>query len=588
MHFMWVYQRHFCIGQQCAAKRVFRTLDPQFRPLVFLVGVLANDRGDRYRACVEPEDNFWIESDMFDQIGDRLHEKRATYGESHMLQSHPVAQQRQDDHLTKRAIRDLILQIVEECPTRPDNYTFFASYPVLVDDYWVSTVLGLQSSVISSHYALTKETVPWHECRDIPVARSFIDAVIKQFLSSSEGELRETDAGAGLSQIDTDETLRRAAHLLMRDTVWRLDHDRIEGMSSLFGSCNTIASLPYEQQACVGTIILARSDHPAVQRQLTFQTPTDMTKTRAARKLLELASGELSLHSDSERLYGLATVNSYEAAEENLFTVRILEHHHWELAHANNPLMRVKYGQPYLPQPPFDAPRLCSDLRRVFQDITDTDIQRLTALVEQAEQERHGTILVISADAEAEAQRLRNQATPVEPCLLTPALLKHLTPIDGAVLLSSKGVCYAVGVILDGMATDDGDPGRGARYNSALRYVSSTNANCLSIVISEDRGIVFFPDMRLSIKRSTIDDVISQLRELLDKKKIPLRTFVKILDWLDEHRFYLLPEDCELLNSLVQVIDARLDAQEPREININRPPFTPDPTMDAQKYYEEE
>lgn len=585
-HFMWGYQQHFRIGQGCVAERVFRALDPRFQPQIFLVGVLIEDRDDRFSACVEPEDDFWIESSAFDELGKHVPETCSGYPESRLQQSHPLAQQWQDDRLLRRAVHDLVLNTINKCPTRPRDLTFFASYPVVVDGYLVSTVLGLQTNVLGSHYALTKDVVPLHECRDIPVARSFIDAVIQKFLEYSAEGLEKPAAGAGPSGIDTDETLRSAASSLMTGIVWRIDKHRLEGMHTLFNSCNTIASLHYERQAGSGSIILARSDHSAIHREVTFQTPTDMTKTRAARKLLELASDELSLHSDSEQLYGLATIGAHDPADEDLFTVSILDHHHWELAHAGRPLMRVKYGQPNLPKPPFDAARLRSDLKRLFTGNADENVDRIISLVQQAERERHGTMLVITAAAEKEAHRLRNQATPIVPCTLTPVLLKHLTPIDGAVLISPDGKCYAAGVILDGMATDEGDPSRGARFNSALRYVRSTKDVCLAIVISEDRGIDFVPELRPSIKRSVIDNTITQMRQIRDNQRITRRIFLELLHWLDDHRFYLLPADCELLNELIAEIDARLDVQDPSNIKVLRPPFVPDPTMDPKMYYE--
>jgi hypothetical protein len=157
----------------------------------------------------------------------------------------------------------------------PDDITFYASFPVLVDGFLVSTVIGLQTSVLESHYEMTKASVPLHECRDIPVARSIIDAVIQQVLISSADELQKPDAGASFSAIGVEETLRAAAAQLMTDAVWRIDQNRHSGMHSLYTSCNTIASLHYERQSGSGTIILARREHPAVQRQLIFQTPTD-------------------------------------------------------------------------------------------------------------------------------------------------------------------------------------------------------------------------------------------------------------------------------------------------------------------------
>ena len=56
------------------------------------------------------------------------------------------------------------------------------------------------------------------------------------------------------------------------------------------------------------------------------------------------------------------------------------------------------------------------------------------------------------------------------------------------------GVGQGIGVILEGSATDQGDPSRGARYNSAIRYVETISknpnyANCFAVVISEDGDV---------------------------------------------------------------------------------------------------
>ena len=47
-------------------------------------------------------------------------------------------------------------------------------------------------------------------------------------------------------------------------------------------------------------------------------------------------------------------------------------------------------------------------------------------------------------------------------------------------------ICYSFGVILDGIACiDKGDNSRGARYNSAIKYLES-NPDSIIIIISED------------------------------------------------------------------------------------------------------
>ena len=60
----------------------------------------------------------------------------------------------------------------------------------------------------------------------------------------------------------------------------------------------------------------------------------------------------------------------------------------------------------------------------------------------------------------------------------------NVTSIDGATLLiSRKGICYSIGVILDGKATNKGKSERGARYNSAVRYVENNKKKCVAVII---------------------------------------------------------------------------------------------------------
>ena len=76
---------------------------------------------------------------------------------------------------------------------------------------------------------------------------------------------------------------------------------------------------------------------------------------------------------------------------------------------------------------------------------------------------RNGNLyrLTISASAREEATRLRTQSLGIEPTELTTELVGRLTRIDGALLIDPKGICHAAGVILDGQATEHGDPSRG-------------------------------------------------------------------------------------------------------------------------------
>jgi hypothetical protein len=587
-YFMWGYQPNFRINQEFAAKKIFSLLDKGFDAKVFLVGVLAEDRTDRYPACVEPENDFWVNSTEFDRTRELAEAIRATYKETRSFHSNALAQQWHDDMLTRRAIRDAIQQIVDGNAEKPNDLSWFVSYPSKVEGFFVSVVLGLQTDILEAHPSLKGNKVPIHEDRDMPVATSLIGAAITTYLEKASGELRLPDPGIGSSSLNAEETIRESANKFMMEIAFRTDQDRIEGWHGLLSACNNIARAYYEKSAGVGTIVLAHRDHPAIQRIIDFPRPTNLHVTRGSRKLLQLAAKDLSLHTDSEKIFGLIKVKSYDENREDLFGINFLGHQHWEVTHGDQILMKVRYDQPYLPMPPFDEDKLRIDIKRIFPKSKNKHAELIVALVREAEKESHGTMLLITEAARRESERFRMQGTPIRPKRLNPEILRNLTPIDGAVILNPKGTCYAIGAILDGMATPAGDPGRGSRYNSAIRYIETSTHPCMAIVISEDGGIDFIPNLRPPLKRSQIDNAISTLRQVFSQELIDLRRYNQTMDWLVKHNFYLLPNDCTELNDLSASIENRVRSENPNAIRIVFGEFSPHPEMRPDLYYEEE
>jgi len=585
-HFMWGFQPHFRIEQEVAAEFLFkRRLDDRFRPEVFLVGILANPAPNKWPACVEPEDDFWISSEAFDGVPAHAAQLVPTYPEAAMSQGDPRAQQLQDEDLLKRSIRDAIAEVIAKHPSKPPGMTYRVSYPSKVESYWVVTVLGLQAAVLDGYPSLRKSSVAMHRCRHIPVPASLLGAAISAYLSQAAQDLLVPNPGDKSNRTDAEELLRSAADQLVTGMVWRTDQSCIEGMHGLCRTLTTLASLRYEKAVGAGRLVFARKGHPAITPTVTFATSTPLRSHRLVRKLLELSSDDLPLWCDPDRAYGLAARGEYDATEEDLFEVHFVGHHQWELQHDGEILMRVDVGLPSLPKLPFDEQKLRTDLCRIFRSITTTDVETLVALAREAERESHGTILVISEAAEAEAQRLAPQGTPVTPFRVTPQVIPRLTPIDGAIILDPTGICYAIGTILDGNATQHGDPGRGARYNSAVRYYESASMPCLVAVVSSDGGVDFFPNPPPAIRRAAIDDAISAVKELAKEEKLGRRRYHATLDWLDEHRVYLRAGDCEALNELVSTLEERLRREEDAKVWVVRRPFTPNPQMIEDLYY---
>lgn len=584
-HYMWGFQTHLRLTLQHNADRLFQELDNGFQPKLFVVGVLAESREERYTACVDPENDFWISSEYFKNTRASAELIRSKYPERNIIHSHPIAQQSHDENLLKRSIKDAVAQLIDNHPSKPCDYVFDVSYPSLIDSYWVCVVLGLQKKLIEKYPTLTQTNISWSVYRTLHAPTSLIDAVSLEFLKHACNELQKPNPGSGLTEIDTDFVLRSAGRSFIAGIGRRVDKKALYGPFKLFRGCGVISSLLYEKSIGSGRLLLAKKNHPAISQKVEFQEPAKLNDFRTTRKMLQLTSNDLFLQTNSEDIFGLSAIENYDSKKEDIFTIHVLGRHLWELRHVDNVLMRVEFGLPSLPRPSFDEQSLIIDLPRIFQGMTSATMTNLIALIRQAEGERHGTMLIVSDEAEAEAKRLGRYGTALKPCFLTPEILKHLTPIDGAILLSPDGICHGIGMILDGKATPDGDPGRGARYNSAIKYIGSTTVPCMAIVISEDGGIDIMPSLLPPIARSKLDAIITEIRKLAEASTINRNTYVSLCEWIDRHTFYLRAEDCRVLNSLIPLIEERLSKQEEFWLRPQRSDFSPHPDMDENLYY---
>jgi hypothetical protein len=587
-HFMWEYQLHFRIAQQTVAKRVFELLDERFSPEIFLVGILTEPNESRSPACVESPSDFWAKSESFDATLALAADLREGYSEGKLVQTPQQAERWQNDYVWSRSIKDAIQLIIDSMPERPSELTYFTAHPAKVQGYLVSIVLGLQTLILEKHPSLKRNSVPINEYRSVRVPTSLLDAVTLSYLEKASGELRLPEPGSGMSEVNAEEVVSDGANRLMAGLAYRADQNCMDGWSGFFSSCTNVARTYYEGTAGIGTMVLACGDHPSLDQAVRFNNTPRLRTTRAARKLLQLASRGFALHTDSDKLYGLVKVKGYSPSHENLFSVRFLGHHHWQVLHEEQVLIQVQYGKPNLPTPPFDENKLQKDLPKIFRKMTEKHLHRIVGLVHEAEKEKHGTMLMISEGAKSESRRLASQGTPIAPKVLTPELLRNLTPIDGAVLLSPKGVCYAIGVILDGMATDAGDSSRGARYNSAIRYVMSSKYRNLAVIVSEDGSVEFFPNPLPMIRKSDIEKNLLVLRDLLNDKFVNSGKYGAVMNWLSQNRFYLLPQHCDEINELVRSIDRKMAAEDPMAMGIVRSEFVAHPDMDTDLYYEPE
>ena len=212
-------------------------------------------------------------------------------------------------------------------------------------------------------------------------------------------------------------------------------------------------------------------------------------------------------------------------------------------------MLVVEYGNPSLPRPKINKETLNDLLQRIFDETTPDDLAKIWNIVNVATSQKHGALLIISSDAAGESKRLKNQSTEIKPTKLDESLIRNVTSIDGAVLLDVTGTCYSIGVILDGIATAKGNPERGSRYNSAIRYVENKD-RCVAVIISEDGMVDLYPNLEPRIRRSDIEKYLRDLRstsavDIIDNDKYRIA-----MNWLTDHEFYLSLDQCYEVNKI--------------------------------------
>ncbi len=348
--------------------------------------------------------------------------------------------------------------------------------------YLVVIVLQLAADCYDAYHTLPKPSSS--------KPGSLPHAAVLEFLHECTRALREADTADNDQPVldrDYNEVLRGAGRRLMLRAA-------PAGTHGLYDACNGIAALRYEGDDGVGSLLVARRQHPALIPVLTLETPVTLRDHRSIRKLLELTEGDTALISDASQVFGLGRlVPESDSRYEALFTVNFTHHFGWEMSHSGHVMMKVVSNTPRLPQGRVEADNFARAINKVFPDLPTADIDYLWDLALTATSQPNGTILVFTAGAAAEARRLARQCFRVVPRTLLPQVLRQVTNIDGAVLIEPNGLCHAIGAILDGLATDRGDSSRGARYNGALRYVNSSHYPCLAVVVSEDGWIDLLP-----------------------------------------------------------------------------------------------
>jgi len=531
---MWGYQPHFRLGLESRARQIFGALGTSVIPEAFLVGVRVPEADDGYAVCVEPEDSKWGQ-----EILEACHARAQAIYDNHPDQQIFYGDEPSNRDKPERIRRKSARQAVEEALAAYDERETtrsFCGMPGRVGDYYVVPVIQVSADAFNALPALPEA----FQFMDWTSVTGMGEAVIREVLGEATETLETREPGRFLDEFATDPpaVLREAARAMCSAVSLFLEDFTLQG---LFDYMNAVSSLKYEGGETDGQVVFAPVDSAALEHQVVFAQAVSFRSSRLLRKIVEISNRDLAcVCSGSNGITGLATVES--SSEAPVFRVAFTGHYSWDLYFNEVLLLRSSFGVPEIPRPRLTEVEFSSNARRVITEMTGEQSRRLWEVVEAAMGQRHGTMLVVSGAAESEATRLGSQSLMVHPMPLTPEQVQRLSGIDGAILVDRECVCHAVGVILDGLASDAGDPARGARYNSAIRYTSTVTTPALCIVVSEDGYVDMIPTLRPQVSRREVSAQIDALQ------RSTVDDYHAAKNWLDEHRFYLSPEECEVVN----------------------------------------
>jgi hypothetical protein len=471
---VWPHEGTFLGAAQALASSVYDELDPTLRPQVRAVRLVATGGVGGFKPQGIVPDAGTLPGDFMIAIAERAATVIAA------LPPHPGAAGARARVL--EGWRQSIQEVLAAQPSSSELVSF-AGEGRSVDGGAIVPVLQLSRRAWEAYYSLRRGAADLRTRRPV----SLLDAVSGEFLrrlSSSLIEAAERDQPPTLDN-DPEEVLATSGRLLADTPALGEGSELI--LRGLFQTCNTLAALPYEGAQTAGRMIVSRPSYPGLVRRITLVNPVRLNDIPAVRKLLVTAASGMALLSDGGSVYGLGGLDMNRSVpSESLFHIAFLKRSTWELARGLRTLMRVTYGRPRLPRMPISEARFRFYVTRTFGLLPEPEFEALWGLALAASEQKKGTILVISKAARQEAERLAFQGLSVTPVALEREALLSVSSIDGAVLIGPDATCFAIGAILDGRSQGTGDPARGARYNSALRYVLSSDVPCLAVVVSED------------------------------------------------------------------------------------------------------
>ncbi|MBO5159532.1 MAG: diadenylate cyclase [Lachnospiraceae bacterium] len=268
---------------------------------------------------------------------------------------------------------------------------------------------------------------------------------------------------------------------------------------------NEISGTYYEGAECNAVLrFVIRKPLPKGALCIEFKKPlpVNMENRRNIRKRLQLIKKGQSLvavkSSGGEwEIVGLLEEN--DMTDENIvkesIVVHIIRHMVWKMKIFDEPLVYYRCGKYLIDDETFILDIFKEKYKNIFGNSQD-DL-KISELVKAAMKQVHGTTLTILEERKAKSQAIAltrySTGIRIEKKTLTVKDVESISSIDGAMLISSAGNCYGIGMIFDSKVSAAGDSSRGARFNSARKYMkyckNKLKTKAIAVVVSEDKTV---------------------------------------------------------------------------------------------------
>jgi hypothetical protein len=313
--FMWGYQQIYRIEVEHLAEQICKTLGVNVKPKALVVGARCPDSNNRNPVCVEPEDGEWSVN-LFTGLLDSIETYYKNHPNQNLIYSNSEIAMREKPELMRRdSVTTAVMQSLKEYDAKQHVRSFCGmAYPV--EDYYVVPVVQVPESVFGLYPPLR------HEVRDrnFSAHPSFIHAAMSVLLGEATTGLAQPNPGYGGPSIGSrtaEEIVRQAASIFLRTPVLALKNQGYP--FDLFEQFNSISSLMYEGTKGTGRLLLVNPESPAIDYDLRLIDPVPFREHRWARKILQMASDDIMLVANCEKIHGLGKLKeNYDSAQQEL------------------------------------------------------------------------------------------------------------------------------------------------------------------------------------------------------------------------------------------------------------------------------